>query len=51
MQLYRGEEIMDKQPHDLAGWCGIAIVCFVILAFLALAKCQPDFFRGITLIQ
>jgi hypothetical protein len=47
----QGGEIMDKPEHDLAGWLGIVILFVVILAFLAMAKCQPDFFRDISLIQ
>lgn len=40
---------MDRQPHDLAVWLGLAVVCLVVIVFLGLVKCQPDFFQGMTL--
>ena len=42
---------MDKPKHDRAGWLGLGVVLVVILVFLAVTKCQPDFFRDFTVIQ
>ncbi len=44
-------KFMEKPKHDRAGWLGLVVVMMVILVFLAVAKCQPDFFRNLTFIQ
>jgi len=41
---------MDTPKHDLSGWLGLIIFCAAILIFLALVKCQPDFFQNITTV-
>lgn len=36
--------------RDLSGLPGLLLLCAVMLLFLALTSCQPDFFRDISLI-
>jgi hypothetical protein len=42
---------MEQPKRECAGWVGFVIVCAVILVFLALVTCQPEFFRDLTLVH
>lgn len=40
----------DRVERGLPCWPGLLVLCAVMLLFLALTSCQPDFFRDISLI-
>ena len=39
-----------RSPAFFAIWLGVTILAAVVLVFLVLSRCWPDFFRDMTLV-